>query len=40
MLLYIVAACIGDIQPPIPEPKIYIDHQHEANEYEKKLVQV
>ncbi|GIZ04664.1 sorting nexin-29 [Caerostris extrusa] len=35
-----LTAVVGEIQPPIPEPKIYIDHQFEASEYEKKLVQV
>lgn len=36
----LVAAIVGDVQPPIPEPKLFIDHQFEASEYEKKLVQV
>ncbi|XP_035211143.1 sorting nexin-29-like [Stegodyphus dumicola] len=35
-----LTAIVGDVQPPIPEPKVFIDHQFEANEYEKKLVQV
>lgn len=35
-----LTSVVGEIQPAIPEPKVYIDHQFEANEYEKKLVQV
>ncbi|KAG8191163.1 hypothetical protein JTE90_016675 [Oedothorax gibbosus] len=35
-----LSAIVGDVQPPIPEPKLFIDHQFEATEYEKKLVQV
>ncbi|CAL1283396.1 unnamed protein product [Larinioides sclopetarius] len=35
-----LTAVVGEIQPPIPEPKVFIDHQFEASEYEKKLVQV
>lgn len=35
-----LASVVGDVQPPIPEPKVFIDHQFEASEYEKKLVQV
>ncbi|XP_023221437.1 sorting nexin-29-like isoform X1 [Centruroides sculpturatus] len=35
-----LSGMIGDVQPAIPEPRIYIDHQYEAAEYEKKLVQV
>ena len=35
-----MSAIVGDVQPPIPEPKLFIDHQFEATEYEKKLVQV
>ncbi|XP_022248128.1 sorting nexin-29-like isoform X3 [Limulus polyphemus] len=31
---------IGEIEPAVPEPKLYIDHHYEASEYEKKLVQV
>ncbi|XP_064478663.1 sorting nexin-29-like isoform X2 [Ornithodoros turicata] len=31
---------VGEVQPAIPEPKPYVDHQYEASEYEKKLVQV
>nr|XP_042903600.1 sorting nexin-29 isoform X4 [Parasteatoda tepidariorum] len=35
-----LTSMIGEIHPPIPEPKHFIDHQYEASEYEKKLVQV
>ncbi|GFY50133.1 sorting nexin-29 [Trichonephila inaurata madagascariensis] len=35
-----LASVVGEVQPPIPEPKVFIDHQFEASEYEKKLVQV
>ncbi|XP_054716261.1 sorting nexin-29-like [Uloborus diversus] len=35
-----LTSIVGEIQPPIPEPKFFIDHQFEASEYEKKLVQV
>lgn len=35
-----LSGMIGDIQPAIPEPRIFVDHQYEAAEYEKKLVQV
>lgn len=31
---------VGDVEPAIPDAKPYIDHQFEASEYEKKLVQV
>ncbi|CAN7940553.1 unnamed protein product, partial [Ixodes hexagonus] len=31
---------VGEVEPAIPDPKPYIDHQFEASEYEKKLVQV
>ncbi|KAF8774174.1 sorting nexin-29-like isoform X2 [Argiope bruennichi] len=35
-----LTSVVGEVQPPIPEPKVFIDHQFEASEYEKKLVQV
>lgn len=31
---------VGDVEPAIPDAKPHIDHQFEASEYEKKLVQV
>lgn len=31
---------VGQVEPAIPDPKHFIDHQFEASEYEKKLVQV